>query len=149
MPHRARTHLVALALATACEAAGPARGEDDDARALLDEVRRDHYERWSSEVIEGSAPHGRWSVVFVDAQLEAARAGPSLEAWPDEVTIVCEGRDEAEGEAELVMIMRKQDDAWLWAQLEPDGRPLVYGRAVGCVHCHAAGQDFTRAIDLP
>ncbi|HWB80552.1 MAG TPA: cytochrome P460 family protein [Nannocystaceae bacterium] len=135
-------------LVGACDEAEPI---DDrrEARALLAEVRDAGYEMWLSDAIEGDAPHGAWSIIFLDPTMAAALAGPSRDAWPDGATIVCEGRETADGDAELVMIMRKQRGAWRWAQYDADDEPQVWGAATGCVHCHAAGQDFTRVVELP
>jgi hypothetical protein len=78
-----------------------------------------------------------------------ALAGPSRDAWPNGAMIVCEGRETKDGDPELVMIMRKRAGAWTWAQYDQDDAPLVYGTAVGCVSCHAYGDDFTRIVAFP
>ncbi|MBC8072130.1 MAG: hypothetical protein IAG13_27665 [Deltaproteobacteria bacterium] len=150
MSRRLHPRLVAtLALASGCGEASLADEEHAGARELLELVRSAGYPDWASETIEGDAPHGAWSVVFVDPIMQAALAGAERERWPEGATIVCEGRELADGDAVLTMIMRKQDEAWTWAQLDADDEPLVYGRAVGCVHCHASGDDFARSIRLP
>jgi hypothetical protein len=135
-------------LVAACEETA-AIDEHREARALLAQVREGGYETWVSDAIEGDAPHGTWSVIFLDPKMAAALAGPSRDAWPDGATIVCEGRETQDGDAELLMIMRKQAGAWRWAQYDADDEPLVWGAATGCVHCHAEGHDFTRAVELP
>jgi hypothetical protein len=124
---RLRHLLVAtLALACACGEASLVHEEHAGARELLELVRTADYPSWTNEAIEGDAPHGAWSVVFVDAIMEGALDGEPRERWPDGATIVCEGRELADGEAALIMIMRKQDDAWTWAQLDADDEPLVF-----------------------
>ena len=142
-----RACLVVLVVA-ACDEAEPI-DEERPAHALLDDVRAHHYEHWLADATEGSAPHGTWSAIFLNQTMADVLAGPSREAWPDGATIVCEGRATKDGDAELVMIMRKRAGAWTWAQYDAELEPLVYGTAVGCVSCHAAGQDFTRAVKLP
>ncbi len=146
---RACSTLFVIAGLVACDEAAPSHGGDRDARALLADVRARDYPHWTSDTTEGDAPHGSHSTVFLDPALEAALAGPSIEAWPDGVTVVCEGRADAEADLELLMIMRKQQGAWSWAQYDAEDEPLVAGTAVGCVHCHAAGHDFLRTVKLP
>jgi hypothetical protein len=150
MSRRSRhRRVVVLALASGCGEASLAHEEHAGARELLELVRTADYPSWTNAAIEGDAPHGAWSVVFVDPIMKEAVDGEPRERWPDGATILCEGRERVDGDAALTMIMRKQDQAWTWAQLDAEDEPLVFGRAVGCVHCHAAGDDFARSIRLP
>ena len=51
-----------------------------------------------------------------------------------------------------IQVMRKQNGAWTWAQYGADDMPRVYSEgssALACSHCHAAGDDFVRTLELP
>lgn len=120
------------------------------ARALLEDVEQDDFREWTEVAIEGQAPHGAWSIVFTDAKIDAAIEGPAgAEAWPSGSTIVCEGRDEADGDAVSLQIMTRDAGGWTWAQYDTGGEPLVFGNEAACSHCHAAGDDFVRSFALP
>lgn len=128
---------------------GPADPWDPAARALLERVRDDDYAAWTELAIEGDAPHGAWSIIFTDARVDAAQVGPETETWPEGATIVCEGRDDADGDAVSIQIMQRDRSGWVWAQYDGDGEPLLYGTDTACAHCHAAGDDFVRSLSLP
>lgn len=142
--------VVAASCVAACD---PAAAQDEPwapaARALLQQVQDDGYEDWEQIAIEGDAPHGAWSIVHANAALVDAEAGPALDRWPDDVVVVCEGRDEAEGPTETIQIMTRRGGGWTWAQYGGDGEPWLYGSAAVCSHCHAAGDDFLRTFALP
>jgi hypothetical protein len=144
----------ALSLGLLCLACDPAPSPTQPwapaARALLEDVEQDGFREWTEVAIEGAAPHGAWSIIFTDAKVDAAIEGPEgAKMWPSGATIVCEGRDEPDGDAVSLQIMRRDRDAWTWAQYDADGAPLLYGNETACSHCHAAGDDFVRSLELP
>jgi len=129
---------------------GPSEPWAPAARALLEDVEKDEFREWTELAIEGKAPHGAWSIIYSDAKVDAAQDGPKMtDAWPSGATIVCEGRDESEGDAVSLQIMRRDRSGWTWAQYDGDGEPLIYGSEAACSHCHAAGDDFVRSFELP
>jgi len=142
---------LALGLVIGCDPPPPPGDPwDSAARALLREVEDDDYRGWTEMALEGEAPHGRWSIIYTDARIDdAAATGDALAAWPDGARVVCEGRDDPDGAAHTVQIMRRDRGGWIWAQYDGDGEPLHYGTDSACAHCHAAGDDFLRSIELP
>ncbi|MBX7078087.1 MAG: cytochrome P460 family protein [Nannocystaceae bacterium] len=142
------------AAALACDPDGAAPPPwHASARALLEQVEADEFRRWPSEVIEGHASHGAFSAVFVNAVFDAARTDPRPRVhWPTGSVLVCEGRDQADGEARTLQIMRREAGSagggWIWAQYDGDGEPLDYGTATTCLHCHAAGDDYVRSVSF-
>ena len=44
---------------------------------------------------------------------------------------------------------KRADGSWFWAEYTADGDSLYSGRPDICVGCHALGDDFIRAFDLP
>jgi hypothetical protein len=120
------------------------------ARALLDDVEADDFREWTEVAIEGEAPHGAWSIIYTDTIVDAAQESPAgADAWPSGATIVCEGRDESDGDAVSLQIMRRDRSGWTWAQYDGNSAPLYYGTDTTCSHCHAAGDDFVRSLALP
>lgn len=128
---------------------GPADPWVPAARALLDDVEADDFRDWTELAVEGAAPHGAWSIIYSDAHVDAAIVGPVATTWPAGSTIVCEGRDEGDGDAVSLQIMRRDRSGWVWAQYDGDGEPLHYGTDTACAHCHASGVDYVRSLTLP
>lgn len=141
---------VAVLLAAACDpAALPEKPWSPAARALLDRVESDDYDTWTELAIEGDAPHGHWSIIYANDALVDAEAGDAIDRWPDDTVVVCEGREESEGDATSLQIMTREGGGWTWAQYDADREPLLYGSEAACSHCHAAGDDYLRSFTLP
>lgn len=154
MPRGARGTTAALVLLVACDPPPPNDAPPPAAAALLADVRAADYRGWESPPewparALGRAPHGAASQVFLDPTIARALGTATME-WPEGSTIVCDGfHDEAGDSLAAIQIMRKQSGAWTWAQYAADDTPLVYGRALACTHCHAAGSDFVRTLEFP
>jgi hypothetical protein len=154
MPTGTRGSTAALALLlAACDPPPPEDRPPPAAAALLADVRAADYRSWAhppdwpARAI-GRAPHGAVSDVFLDPTIAQA-LGTASTAWPDGSTLVCDGfHDEAGESLAAIQIMRKEVGSWTWAQYADDDTPLVYGRALACTHCHAAGADFVRTLEL-
>jgi hypothetical protein len=147
---------LALLVLAACDPPAPADELPPDAAALLADVRAADYRGWARPGewparALGRAPHGAASDVFLDPTIAAAlQRGDPIAAWPEGSTLVCDGfHDEAGESLAAIQIMRKRDGAWTWAQYDADGTPRVYGLSLACSHCHAAGADFVRTLELP
>ncbi len=143
--------LLVLAIAACDPPPPPEEPWAAPARKLLADVRAAIDERWPvAETIHGIAPHGAYSTIWRDPIAEAARTGGARDRWPEGATFLCEGsRDQAGDESISTMILVRKDGAWLWAQYDAAGEPLEYGSSTSCVHCHQAGSDFVRSIELP
>lgn len=148
--------MAALLLSSACDPPPPDDALPPAAAALLADVRAADHRSWArppdwpARAI-GRAPHGAVSEVFVDPTIAKALArGEAITAWPEGSTLVCEGfHDEAGESLAAIQIMRKENGAWTWGQYAADDTPLVYGRALACSHCHVAGDDYARTLELP
>ena len=149
----------AAALVIAC-ASDPAEPSPEDRRAaqLLEDVESADWRSWahppSSDDGNGPqparGPHGAFVWVYLSPGLQAAAAADqTLERWPTASLVVAEGYEDAQGEPQLLMIARRDEDAWTWAQLLVDGTPLTSGRPTACVGCHASGQDQLFSVSLP
>ena len=149
-----RILLACAALCTACDPpAGPADPWAPAAVRLRASVEAAPYDAWTLRVLEAESPHGPWSAIYTDARIDAAEAAPVVdparEQWPAGATIVAEGRDAEDGDVVSLQIMRRDRSGWLWAQYDADGEPTLYGTDTACSHCHAAGDDYVRSLDLP
>ena len=147
---------IALVALAACDPAPASDPTAAQAAALLTEVRRADYRSWARppewpERTAGRAPHGAFTDVWLDATIVSAiDRGDPLDAWPEGSTVVADGWHDAAGEdLAAIQIMRKQDGAWWWAQYAADDTPLVWGISLACTHCHQAGHDFVRSVELP
>ena len=112
----------------------------------------DPFELWgqfplAEGTIESSPPHGPFSNVFVNEQVEAALASPTG-TLPNGSIIVKESFDGNMVEAgDSLAVMWKVEDFdpgnsdWFWANFTFDGRVVAEGKLSGCIICHGAARD--------
>jgi len=93
------------------------------------------------------APHGDEVIIYLDPTIEAALAGPAIQAWPVGSLIVKDGY--TSGEVTVVAAMEKREDGWYWAEWHSDGTAKYSGKPETCTGCHGSGSDFVRAFALP
>jgi len=150
----------ASGLASGCLARPPeAEVEDDAATSLLRAVEESGYFDWEAPPTAddrprrrmATGPHGAWVEVYLHPTLiEAFFGDEPLEAWPDGVAAVCESYPSEEASDPLLLnVMLKDGDAWAWAQLDGQGRPLTTERPDDCIGCHGAADDFVFSLFLP
>ena len=155
-----RVVAAALLVVPGCLAESPELElEDDEALALVAAVEAEGYRDWESPPTSAdlprrrvaAGPHGAWVEVYLHpALLEAFYGDEQIEAWPSGVAAVCESYETEEAQTPfLVNVMRKDDDAWRWAQVDADGRALTGERPDDCIGCHGAAEDFVFSLFLP
>jgi hypothetical protein len=152
---------VVVALLVGCESPAPELGDE---RELLTRVRGDAYESWTrapgwEELQASNVQHGAFTEVFLnEIVVEALTADPkSQTTWPLGSIIVMDGwYDEERAERATLAIMEKRAEGWYFEEytgaVAEDAVPRFGGQHPDpdlCVGCHAAGDDYVRAFDLP
>ncbi|MBV1859394.1 MAG: hypothetical protein KUG77_13360 [Nannocystaceae bacterium] len=149
----------ALFLGCLAESPDPVRFQGDSALVLLGAVEADGYQAWESPPTsaelprrrEASGAHGPWVEVYLHPALLAAFfSEDGLDAWPEGVAAVCESYESEDApDPFLIQVMRKDDNGWLWAQVDAGREPLTQERPDDCIGCHGGGEDFVFSVFLP
>lgn len=99
-----------------------------------------------------SVPHEGQPTILVDIYINPVIQGAlqnkkSLQSWPIGSILIKDAFQK--GEHQLVILMEKRAEGWLWAQWSADGIPQAFGQDANCIRCHTKGDDMVLAFRFP
>lgn len=131
-------------------------GDDQDpsgAKELWRRIHDEEYRSWArapgyEERRTADSPHSDEVDIYVnDVVAGALEAGEALTEWPEGSLVVKDGYDGSV--LEIVAAMEKRAGRWFWAEWDGHGDSAYLGNPATCTDCHASGDDYVRAFDLP
>lgn len=99
-----------------------------------------------------SVPHEGQPTILVDIYINpvlqsALQSKKPIQSWPVGSLLIKDAFQQ--GEHQMVILMEKRAEGWLWAQWNAEGSPQVFGQDGECIRCHTKGDDMVLAFRFP